>query len=95
MVGQRRSIVQIFVFPAIITTIVGCGLISALLGDGVWDVLSWVALALPLIVFHPYLPFLTRVGFAAGIQAMTVEVTGLNLSDQRHGKLERKDGERA
>ena len=26
------------------------GLISALLGDGVWDVLSWVALAIPLAV---------------------------------------------
>ncbi len=26
------------------------GLISALFGDGVWDELSWVALAIPLLV---------------------------------------------
>lgn len=26
------------------------GLLSALLGDGVWDALSWVALAVPLVV---------------------------------------------
>jgi len=26
------------------------GLISALVGDGIWDVLSWIALGLPLVV---------------------------------------------
>jgi hypothetical protein len=26
------------------------GLISGLLGDGVWDIVSWTALALPLVV---------------------------------------------
>jgi len=38
--------------PAIILAgITLFGLLSALLGDGVWNALSWVALAVPLVVF--------------------------------------------
>jgi hypothetical protein len=37
--------------PAIaISVITVYGLLSALLGDGIWDELSWVALAIPLAV---------------------------------------------
>jgi len=37
--------------PAIILALITIyGLLSALLGDGVWDELSWVALAIPLSV---------------------------------------------
>lgn len=38
---------------AIPLALVGCtvfGLVSALLGDGVWDALSWFALAAPLVL---------------------------------------------
>jgi hypothetical protein len=48
MINARRTSAQIFVLPAIIAIIVALGLISALLGDGIWDAASWIALALPL-----------------------------------------------
>jgi hypothetical protein len=35
---------------AILAAITAYGLLSALLGDGVWDAISWVALACPLVV---------------------------------------------
>jgi uncharacterized membrane protein len=50
MANASRSIARIFGWPAIIALTVAFGLISALLGDGVWDTASWVALALPLVV---------------------------------------------
>ncbi len=34
----------------ILAAITAYGLLSALLGDGLWDELSWVALAVPLMV---------------------------------------------
>ncbi len=37
--------------PAVVIAVITLyGLVSALLGDGVWDELSWVALAVPLVV---------------------------------------------
>jgi hypothetical protein len=50
MAAGRRSVVQIFAFPVIIALIVAFGLVSALLGNGIWDSASWIALALPLAV---------------------------------------------
>ena len=47
---KRLSITQIFCFPAIIALVVAFGLVSALLGDGIWDAASWIALAFPLAV---------------------------------------------
>ncbi len=34
----------------VIAAITLYGLLSALLGDGIWDALSWIALAIPLAV---------------------------------------------
>jgi hypothetical protein len=51
MAGSRRSLARIFLFPALIAVVVLVGLVSALLGDGIWDAVSWVALAFPLAVF--------------------------------------------
>jgi hypothetical protein len=48
--AARRSLSRIFTAPAIIALIVAGGLVSALLGDGVWDGISWAALAIPLAV---------------------------------------------
>jgi uncharacterized membrane protein len=48
MATGRRSTARIFSVPAIIALIVAFGLISALLGDGIWDAASWIALAVPL-----------------------------------------------
>ena len=50
MAAKRLSITQIFLFPAIIALVVAFGLVSALLGDGIWDAASWIALAFPLVV---------------------------------------------
>ncbi|BCA56537.1 hypothetical protein W02_36770 [Nitrospira sp. KM1] len=41
---------EIWGMPIILGVVSAVGLISALLGDGIWDALSWVALAAPLIV---------------------------------------------
>jgi hypothetical protein len=50
MAHANRSIARIFGWPAIIALVAAFGLISALLGDGIWDAASWVALALPVAV---------------------------------------------
>jgi hypothetical protein len=41
---------KIYGSAAILATITVGGLLSALFGDGIWDELSWVALAIPLVV---------------------------------------------
>jgi hypothetical protein len=42
-----RSVSTIYRIPAVIALISAVGLTSALLGDGMWDMLSWLALAVP------------------------------------------------
>ena len=44
---QRQTLGQIFAAPAMIGVLSVIGLISALVGDGVWDALSWLALGVP------------------------------------------------
>lgn len=39
-----------FGIPILLATITAAGLLSALLGDDVWDALSWAALGLPVAV---------------------------------------------
>ncbi len=41
---------KVYAPAAIIAMVTMYGLLSALFGDGVWDELSWVALAVPLAV---------------------------------------------
>jgi hypothetical protein len=41
---------QIWGMPIVIGMLSGIGLLSALLGDGMWDALSWLALTAPLVV---------------------------------------------
>jgi hypothetical protein len=45
--SRHQSLARIFLAPAIMALIVAGGLLSALLGDGIWDALSWVALLAP------------------------------------------------
>ena len=54
MMSAKRSLVQIFLAPALIAIVIAFGLVSALLGDGIWDQASWVALAVPLAVIAVY-----------------------------------------
>lgn len=42
------SLVEIFCIPSWIALASGVGLVSALLGDGWWNMVSWVALASPI-----------------------------------------------
>ncbi|WP_407178759.1 hypothetical protein [Bradyrhizobium sp. STM 3562] len=55
MAVSRRSIARIFRFPLIIALIAVFGLVSALLGDGVWDAASWIALTIPLLIMTFFL----------------------------------------
>jgi len=55
MANRRRSVAQIFSVPVIIALVISFGLISALLGDGIWDATSWIALAFPFIVIGFFL----------------------------------------
>ncbi len=41
--------------PFILSTITIAGLLSALLGDGVWDALSWGLLAIPMFLLSFFL----------------------------------------
>jgi predicted cobalt transporter CbtA len=41
---------QIWSMPLALAVVTAVGLMSALLGDGFWDVLSWVSLVAPMIV---------------------------------------------
>ena len=54
---SRRSLAQIFAAPLVIAILSTVGLISALVGDGWWDAVSWVALGLPALL---YLLFIWR-----------------------------------
>ena len=46
----RQTTGQIFLVPAVLAVLSGGGLVFALMEDGVWDVLSWVTLAVPIVV---------------------------------------------
>ena len=52
-IGMAQDL-EIMVAAVVIACVVAFGLISALLGDGIWDQASWLALAVPLaiIVFY-------------------------------------------
>ncbi len=48
--ARRQSLGAIFLVPAIIAAVSSAGLISALVGDDIWDVLSWMTLSVPVAV---------------------------------------------
>lgn len=56
----RSSLRKVYTLPTVIAVVSGVGLIFALLGDGVWDVMSWLAVGLPL-------------GVAAWVWSRTIE----------------------
>lgn len=47
----RQTTAQIFTIPAILALLGGAGLIFALVGDGIWDGLSWLALSVSIVIF--------------------------------------------
>jgi len=46
---------QIFAAPLVVAVISSLGLVSALVGDGLWDSLSWAALAVPVFFYFLFL----------------------------------------
>jgi hypothetical protein len=49
--GQRHySLWQIFRWPLLIGLLSAIGLVSALVGDDLWDAISWATLAVPVTV---------------------------------------------
>lgn len=47
---RRQSLRRIFAVPLLLALLSAVGLVSALVGDGVWDVLSWLTLAVPIAI---------------------------------------------
>ncbi len=39
-----------YILPTLVAVVSGGGLIFALLGDGIWDALSWLAVGLPVVI---------------------------------------------
>jgi hypothetical protein len=56
-VRNRRTLGQIFAAPIMIGALSIVGLLAALIGDGWWDAVSWLSLALPVLL---YLFFVVR-----------------------------------
>jgi hypothetical protein len=50
MKAGQNSLWAIFRIPVLLALLSFIGLVSALLADGVWDVVSWCALGIPLIL---------------------------------------------
>jgi len=61
---KHRTLGQIFAVPALIGVMSIVGLVAALVGDGMWDGLSWLMLLAPIVIYLAciYLPrrFRTR-----------------------------------
>jgi hypothetical protein len=47
---MRLSLRQIFAVPLALAVMTGVGLITALVGDDIWDAVSWVGLGVPAAV---------------------------------------------
>ena len=48
--GTSRSLRRIWEVPLLLAVLTVAGLVSALFGDDLWDALSWLTLAVPLVV---------------------------------------------
>ena len=51
----RLTLWQIFAAPLAVAVISSLGLVAALVGDGVWDGVSWAALAVPVFLYFLFL----------------------------------------
>ena len=50
MKPRQSSVWKVFGMPATIGALCAAGLFSALLGDGLWDAVSWLGLGIPSVV---------------------------------------------
>jgi hypothetical protein len=51
----RRTFWQVFGIPIVLGLVSTVGLIAALVGNGLYDAVSWIALTIPVIVILKYL----------------------------------------
>ncbi len=51
---MNKRFIDIWGWPIVLSLLTVFGLLSALLGTGIWHWLSWVAMALPLVVMGCY-----------------------------------------
>ncbi|MBN9499768.1 MAG: hypothetical protein J0H39_23725 [Alphaproteobacteria bacterium] len=49
-IHRRQTTTQIFAVPLLLAILSIVGLVSALVGDGAWDGLSWIALGIPIVL---------------------------------------------
>lgn len=54
MKKNTNTVIQVWGKPLLFAVLSITGLITALVGDGVWDVFSWLALGLPLVIIVGY-----------------------------------------
>ncbi|WP_460144322.1 hypothetical protein [Pseudomonas sp. S2_A02] len=47
---RQSSFWKVFATPTVIALLSAAGLFAALLGDGVWDALSWLGLGIPAVL---------------------------------------------
>jgi hypothetical protein len=52
---SHRTLRQIFTVPLFVGVLSAAGLISALVGDGWWDRLSWIFLSVPVLLYFFFL----------------------------------------
>ncbi|OFJ42725.1 hypothetical protein BJN42_26950 [Pseudomonas koreensis] len=50
MKPRQSSFWKVFSTPIVIALLSAAGLFAALLGDGIWDALSWVGLGVPAVL---------------------------------------------
>ena len=50
MKPRQSNFWKVFAIPIVIAVLSAAGLFAALLGDGVWDSLSWVGLGIPAVL---------------------------------------------
>jgi hypothetical protein len=53
--NARHSLSQVFAMPFVLGVLSLIGLLSALIGDGIWDGLSWATLAFPVWILVRHL----------------------------------------
>jgi hypothetical protein len=53
--APRQTLSQIFTWPLVIGVLSTIGLVAALVGDGVWDGVSWLTLLLPILLYGLFL----------------------------------------
>ena len=53
--ATHRSLTQIFCVPLLVAVLSGVGLVSALVGDGWWDAMSWAALGIPALLYFVFI----------------------------------------